>query len=394
MNYKKIKLGEVASIDSGQGAPKDNEFSETGLPFIRAGHLEKLIDNKKLENIPKVNRQVSTKYRYKIIPKGTILFAKSGMSSKKNRIYKTTQSAYYVNHLASIIPLNNLDEDYLRYFLKWFRPGRLAINDSYPSIRLKDIVNLKIPLPPLPVQQKIAGILDRADRIRQFNKRILEKYDQLAQSVFLEMFGDLNLNLKGFTKLRFDEIVKYTQLGLVRSTKEQGASFQYSYLKMNNLLGDGNVNLNNVVKVNANPSEVKNYSLDYGDFLFNTRNSKELVGKTGVFIGNDRMLFNNNILRVKFNKQANSIYINYVFQTKSIKNELNKRKSGTTTVFAIYYKDLRTIKFPVPQIELQIKFANVIELINKQKQKIELEIVKADKLFESLLQRAFRGELV
>ncbi len=49
---------------------------------------------------------------------------------------------------------------------------------------------LQIPLPPLKEQKRIAAILDEADKIRQLNKKLIEHYEQLSQSLFLEMFGD------------------------------------------------------------------------------------------------------------------------------------------------------------------------------------------------------------
>jgi type I restriction enzyme S subunit len=64
----------------------------------------------------------------------------------------------------------------------------------------------KIPLPPLETQKKIAAILDKADELRRNDQKILEKYEQLAQSVFLEMFGDPVTNTKGWDKTRFDQV--------------------------------------------------------------------------------------------------------------------------------------------------------------------------------------------
>ena len=83
-----------------------------------------------------------------------------------------------------------------RYLYYWLRTNtfikhisNLATGASYPAVSDKIIKDTKIPLPPLPVQRKIAEVLDAADRIRQRNREVLKKYDQLAQSVFLEMFG-------------------------------------------------------------------------------------------------------------------------------------------------------------------------------------------------------------
>ena len=80
-----IRLREVAKVTAGQAAPK--KFSDEGVPFIRAGHLEELLSGSSLDSLPKVSDQVAEKNRLKLIPKGSILFAKSGMSATKNRLH-------------------------------------------------------------------------------------------------------------------------------------------------------------------------------------------------------------------------------------------------------------------------------------------------------------------
>lgn len=142
-----VRLKDIAKITAGQAAPK--EFTNTGLPFIRAGHLEDLLSGLDIDSLPKVSEKVARTKRLKRIPKGTILFAKSGMSATKNRVYITGADAYFVSHLAGILPNTQFSTSYLSRFLSWYNPSKLILDSAYPSIRLEDINNLKIPLPPL-----------------------------------------------------------------------------------------------------------------------------------------------------------------------------------------------------------------------------------------------------
>lgn len=146
---KKVTIKQIAEISSGSTAPKEEFFSETGLPFIRAGHLEKLIENRNIiETLPKVSRENAEKLKLKKVERGTILFAKSGMSATKNRVYKCTGDAYIVNHLAAVTPDQTVIESgYLQYFFEWFSPSKLIIDESYPSIRISDIGNIDLTLP-------------------------------------------------------------------------------------------------------------------------------------------------------------------------------------------------------------------------------------------------------
>ena len=208
------------------------------------------------------------------------------------------------------------------------------------------------------------------------------------------MFGDPITNPKGWNIVQFGDIVSSTKLGIVRGSSEQSSSFPLNYVKMNNIVGDGYLDLSNVTRVRASNHEVDEYSLRVGDFLFNTRNSLELVGKTALFLRDGLYLFNNNILRVRFLSSVRSEYINQLFQTRWIQHELDKRKSGTTSVFAIYYKELKTLPIMLPPYSEQERFAALVKKVESLRAK-QLESEKElGNLFQSLMQKAFKGELV
>jgi len=290
-----------------------------------------------------------------------------------------------------------LDPQYLFYWVRTIqfisKMVLLSTGASYPAVTDRIVKDSQIPLPSLDIQKKIATVLEKADQLREKRRRANEKLDQLLQAVFLEMFGDPVRNPKGWEVKKFEDIVDNTLLGLVRGSKEQNLNFKYNYIKMDSITLDGNLLLSNITRVNTTPIEAQLYTLKKGDFLFNTRNSKELVGKTAVFVAEGQYLFNNNILRVRFKKNANSLFVNRLFQTALIQNELNKRKSGTTSVFAIYYKNLKTLPIVLPPIELQIKFAEIALKIEEHKSKSTYSEESLERLFNSLMQRAFKGEL-
>ena len=83
-----VKLSTVATISAGQSAPKNNYFSENGIPFIRAGSLEFLINGKGLDYCEKINETNAKICKLKVYHKNAVMFAKSGMSANKGRVYK------------------------------------------------------------------------------------------------------------------------------------------------------------------------------------------------------------------------------------------------------------------------------------------------------------------
>lgn len=138
---------------------------------------------------------------------------------------------------------------------------------------------------------------------------------------------------------------------------------------------------------------IRSHSLTYDDFLFNTRNSRELVGKTAVFEASGNYLFNNNIMRIRFNGQADPFFMAYLFQTPALKGALDRCKSGTTSVVAIYYKSLKTVPVMLPPIGLQTEFAARVAEVREMEAKQAESRRCLDDLFQSLLHRAFEGEL-
>ena len=260
-------------------------------------------------------------------------------------------------------------------------------------VKKSDFAEFQIPLPPLAVQKRIAGILDAVDALRAKRREALAQLDALLQSTFLDMFGDPVTNAMGWVEVPFEDIATDTKLGLVRSSKEFGWDFEIPYVRMNAVTSNGYFLPDEVQSTYADAEEVEAFALRPGDFLFNTRNSKELVGKVCVFPGPEGWLFNNNLMRVRFRCDVEPWVIAMQFRFRRVQRELEKRKSGTTSVFAVYWKSLRTLPVLVPPSDRQHRFAAIVECVEQQKVNQRSHLAELDTLFASLQSRAFRGDL-
>ena len=391
---EKVRLSKIAQISAGQAAPK--EFSDFGLPFIRAGHLEELIDGKKLNELPKVNDDIAKKNKLKVIPAGSILFAKSGMSATKNRIFITTENSYYVSHLAAVIPSPKYDSSYLARFLSWYNPTNLILDNAYPSIRLEDINNLEIPLPNLATQQHIAAILDQADAIIQNNRAIVQKYDALTQSLFLDMFGDPVRNEKGWEKRKLNDFLEV----LVDVGSNGGNDWVSANIKMKDeedyALMIRTVNLNkNDFENNLKYVSEETYNLFKKTKVYGGEIIMNKIGSAGEFwlmpYLNRPVSLGLNQLMMTF-KNLDKFYFYFYFSTNYGKRLINSKLNGATTK-SITKTALRDLDILYPPMELQNQFAERVAMIEAQKQQAQLELAKSEELFASLLQRAFNGEL-
>lgn len=290
----------------------------------------------------------------------------------------------------------NVRKGYLYHYLRSNHFVREATKNLTGTSGLRRVSksfvgNYPIPIPPLAEQESIVAELDCLLDIIEKQKQQLKELDNLAKSIFYTTFGDPISNNFGWKNRRLGEIVNSNMIGLTRSGSEQDASYEYLYFKMNNIGNEGGVDWSKTTRVNACAQEVEKYTLKEGDFLFNTRNSFELVGKTCIYphIDGEVCLFNNNIMRIDFKKEINVTYMAYLFQDKYIKNQLDRIKKGTTSVWAIYYKDLEKIDILVPDIALQEEFASKIAAIEKQKDMIKQSIAETETLFNSRMDYYF-----
>lgn len=202
-----FQLSDVCRISTGQSAPQDPEaFGLSGHPFVRAGSLERLVNGEPEQTLELIDQANAAKYRLRLFPAGTIVFAKSGMSAKLGRVHMLNTPCYVVSHLATVEPSSSVHG---RWLLHWFRsnsPTSLIANDAYPSIRTSEIEALELALPEFREQQRMAAILDKSDSLRRKRQEAIRLADEFLKSLFYEKFGDPVTNPKGLSTSRVDQL--------------------------------------------------------------------------------------------------------------------------------------------------------------------------------------------
>ena len=302
--------------------------------------------------------------------------------------YKVNGKTWVNNHAHVLSPKSNIDINYLWRVLENLDIKEYVNGTTRAKLTKSNALQIKIPIPPLTEQKRIATILDKANEIKAKRELALAKLDELAQSTFVEMFGDFEQAIN-YTVKPLSQLIQYTRLGLVRGAKELDEQKKYAYMRMNAITKSGDLQLEKMFRADATDAEVEQYKLRMGDFLFNTRNSRELVGKTAIFDLDGLYLFNNNIMRIRFNELVNSVYVAASFQTKYVQRKLEQIKSGTTNVFAIYYKDLEKIEIPIPSITEQNLFAKKMDVIKKSRNLLLNALDIDGELINSLQNQAF-----
>ena len=385
MKWPIVKLGDVCTFTSGGTPSKDIvDFWRGEIPWISSADIVNDVIQKPRHYLSNSALNSSST---NLVPPGTLLaVTRTGVG----KVAITDFDLCFSQDITALHLDANCYPKYIAYALKVLSSSLIAQarGATIKGITRTVLASLRIPLPPLAEQKRIAAILDKAEEIRRKREQVIEKLDQLAQSIFLEMFGDFNKSIK-FPLIDFGDIITETKLGLVRAATELDETNPLPYLRMNAIGRDGELTLDKLQYANASEEELASYKLITGDFLFNTRNSRELVGKTAVFNMQGLYLFNNNIMRIRFQPSAMPFYVQYVFKTTWFQEQLEKIKSGTTNVFAIYLKELKLLKFPLPKISEQQVFCRRIQKIETLKKIFRIALGSDVALHESLQHQAF-----
>lgn len=385
-----VALGDVCEVTTGQSAPQDPDaFGSCGIPFIRAGSLERLCAGESENSLEFVAPDKAKQYRLKVYPENTVVFPKSGMSAKVGRVYRLKRGCHLVSHLAAVLPSKQVDSSYLHRWFEYSPPSRLIENDAYPSIKTSTIEKIRIPLPPLTEQRRIAVILDKADALRSKRREAIAKLDQLLQSVFLDMFGNPVTNPKGWPIHRISELLESVKYGSSAKASLEG---DVPILRMNNLTYSGGMDMADLKYIAADQAEEK-YLVKPGDILFNRTNSKELVGKTAVYVGPTPMAYAGYLVRGRVLAGHVPEYISAFLNSRCGKAILRNMCKSIVGMANINAKEFGSIELPVPPSHLQVRFQKNVQAIRDQRRTLQQHAIQLDTLFASLQHRAFSGTL-
>jgi len=187
-------LGDIATLQAGFGFPPSLQGRTSGqYPFAKVGDISRG-GRSESSILSKADHYVDatdvTALRAKIVPPGSILFAKIGEAIRQNHRVVAGCEMLIDNNAMAAIPNDRVESRFLYHYLKTVDFYCLAPATTVPALRKSDLEKLQVPLPPLPEQRRIAAILDQADALRTKRREALAQLDSLTQSIFIEMFGD------------------------------------------------------------------------------------------------------------------------------------------------------------------------------------------------------------
>jgi type I restriction enzyme S subunit len=263
---------------------------------------------------------------------------------------------------------------------------------AQPQITRTSLSRVSVPVPPIAEQERIVSLLVELDELRKLRTQSDHCTAGLVPALFHEMFGDPGTNPFGWPMMRAGEFMETCDYGTSQKANDAGRGIVV--LRMGNVTTNGELNLDNLKTVELAEDELARQRLRAGDILFNRTNSRELVGKTGMWDGRFEAVAASYFIRARLRSdiehpQHFTTFMNLPY----MKRRLAEMARGAIGQANINAKELKSIPVPVPPMALQMDFSNqVAEIRTLENQQAACRRVLED-LFNSMLHKAFNGEL-
>ena len=379
---KKVKLSSICEILDNKRIPlSDNE-------------RQKRIKNKKIDVLYPyygATKQVGYIDDY-IFDDELILLGEDGVmfyDISKPKAYLIKGKSWVNNH-AHVLKINNTkaNTNYVLYYLNIFNYQGYVSGSTRLKLNKSKMSEIPIPLPPLEKQNQIAKTLDKANELVELRKESITKLDALAKSIFIDMFGDSVENPMNW------ELNKLSEFGNCKN----GLNFDSKRNECNikclgvgdfkNLTTIRNIELLQTISIEKKPT--KEYLLQNGDIIFVRSNgSKDLVGRcVEIYPNETEVTFSGFCIRFRLSTDLILIpYLLNVLKSKSMRQNMLGRGANIQN---LNQQILLGLNIPLPPIELQNKFAKIIEKIEEQKTLYTQELEKLQNNFDALLQKSFQ----
>ena len=388
-NWENKKLGDLG-VFKGGGTPSTNntDYWEGNIPWISSSDVKE----KDIINID-ITRYLSEKAvnesAAKLIPKNSVLFiSRVGVG----KLFVSKKDLCTSQDFANLIPKNDNSYYIAYYFLsKSNLLHQYAQGTSIKGFTTGDLKSIPINIPLIEEQQKIAAFLTSVDtKITQLTKKktLLEQYKKgVMQKIFnqeLRFKDDEGNDFANWEEKSLKQLLTSFKLGGNYSNSDKITD--RPLIKMGNL-GRGNILTNKVQYIDDIEVVDENDKIKKGDLFFNTRNTLDLVGKVAIW-RNELPLayYNSNLMRFEFD---NNYFMNYRLNSYEGIKGLKKYATGTTSVAAIYTKDLLKLKLSIPCIEEQTKIANFLSDIDVKIEALNTKIANSKSFKKGLLQQLF-----
>jgi len=311
---------------------------------------------------------------------------------KQNCSYIVNGKYWVNNHVHVLKPKKNVEIKYLMYYLNYTDLTSYITGTTRGKLTRTALDKIQINLPELEIQREIVIILDKINNLIEKNKKRIIYLEKLVKSRFIEMFGDLIKNDKGWEIKKLGEVTNKISSGATPTGGKENYEISGISLIRSMNVHNGYFEYKDLAYIsNEQARQLKNVEVELEDILLNI---------TGASIARNCLVPSNiiparvnqhvMIIRIK-NKILNSIFLNNLFLNNVYKQKLiNLGEANGATRQALTKIQIEKLEIILPPLSLQNEFAEFVTKTNKLKFEAEKSLKDMENLYESLMQKFFK----
>lgn len=397
-NWQWKKFAEVCTMIT-DGTHMTPKYVERGIPFISTANLVPYGENFDFTSYAKlISKEEHEELTKRAKPKkGDILVSKCGTIGRTQVVRVDYDFSIFVGLMLLKVKRDLALPSYLEFYLN--QPfvtkqlKNLAVGSSRATLTIGAMKEYGLPLPPLKVQQHIVYILEKAQKAKQEREQANLMTNKILQAVFLQMFGDPELNQMGWRVTTFGNLVIDMRYGTSVKCASEGKGTPI--LRIPNVV-NGEIERIDLKYAELAEDELERLVLSDGDMLFvRTNGNREYVGRSAVFHeADERFAFASYLIRARPSQELNADFANVYLTLPYVRKQIFQNARTSAGQYNVNTKGLKALKFFVPPASLQRKFAAFAQQMKALKKMQQHATEETNQLFVSLASRAFKGELV
>lgn len=323
-----------------------------------------------------------------LVKKGDLLICEGG-DTGRCAIWDSNEPIYYQNALHRVRFNFDVFNKFVMYAMHYYKQTGiidvLSHGQTIKHLTQKGLSRLYLSIPTFDEQQAIAAELDAIQVIIDGYKAQIADLDALAQSIFLDMFGDPVSNPKGWEITVLNDLCTKITDGTHLSPKWVDSGIPFIFVAN---IKNFEINFDVQKYIDEDTYEVlwKSTPIELGDIVYSSVGS---YGNPAIVSSPQKFMFQRHIALLKpLHDKINNVYLKWFLISEGGKKQADDSAIGVAQK-TLNLKAIKNFHIPVPPIELQQPFASKVEAIEKQKELIRQQLADAETLMKERMQYYF-----
>lgn len=376
-----VRIGDICTSFSGFTPAASDLFPSGKYPYFKVAEMNREANQRVL-----TDTDAYVKESRKYFPKGSIVFPKNGAAIATNKKRILGQDSIVDLNTGGVEPNNDLVRtDYLFYLFQHIDFAQYMRRGAVPTLDLKSVLAIEIELPSLSDQQYIVAELDLLSGIIEKKNAQLRTLERLAESLFIETFGNLIANDRNWRMGTLNEFIE-DKKRILRATKFYKPDEVVHYIDISSIDNKAHSMTSTTEFVfNEAPSRAQQI-VQNGDVLVSM--VRPNLRNVAIVSSEDKNLVASSGFCVLRSLSSNGEFLKQLVLSDFFTDYLLTRVSGANYP-AVREEDIKECKLGIPPSELQLEFSNKIKALETERLTIDSSLKTTQDLLASRMDKYF-----